>query len=217
METVTSADGTRIAYARSGKGAPLLLVHGTLWDHDAVWRAVRPSFEGAFTVYAVDRRGRGGSDMSIDHAIEREFEDIASVVEAIGEPVHLLGHSYGALCVLGASLLTSNVRSIVLYEPPAPRHTSPDALSKLKALYEAGDPEGVVTAFLVDICQVPEPMVEIFRAQPWWDDAVRIAHTVPTEARGVSAFTFDASRFRELSVPALLLVGGASGAFIREI
>src|SRR3712207_8086243 len=104
QETVTSVDGTSIAYWRSGEGPPLVLVHGTAADHSR-WAPVLPAFEQRFTVYAIDRRGRGGSGDSGDYAIEREFEDVAEVVDSLGESVNLLGHSYGALCALEAALL----------------------------------------------------------------------------------------------------------------
>ncbi|MCI0730931.1 MAG: alpha/beta fold hydrolase, partial [Chloroflexi bacterium] len=60
METILSPDGTPIAYERSGAGAPLVLVHGTSAAHTR-WAPIRPALEAHFTVYAVDRRGRGGS------------------------------------------------------------------------------------------------------------------------------------------------------------
>jgi hypothetical protein len=77
METITSKDGTSIAYRRSGEGPPLVLVHGAAADHGR-WRPVLPAFEERFTVYAIDRRGRGGSGDADGYAIEREFEDVAS-------------------------------------------------------------------------------------------------------------------------------------------
>src|SRR3712207_346721 len=117
MGTVTSSDGTRISYRRDGEGPPLVLVHGTAADHGR-WRPVLPALEGRYTVYAVDRRGRGGSGDAEGYALEREVEDVASVVDAIGEPVNLLGHAYGALASLEAALLTPNVHKLVLYEPP---------------------------------------------------------------------------------------------------
>jgi peptide-methionine (S)-S-oxide reductase len=85
MATITSKDGTRIAYSRSGSGPPLVLVHGTTADHTR-WARVLPELEPHFTVYAMDRRGRGGSGDAADYAIEREFEDVAAVVDAIGDP-----------------------------------------------------------------------------------------------------------------------------------
>src|SRR4051794_14799138 len=96
-ERVTSEDGTSIAYWRSGEGPPLVLVHGIASDHSR-WAPVLLAFEQRYTVYAIDRRGRGGSGDSENFAIEREFEDVAAVVGSLGESVNLLGHSYGALC-----------------------------------------------------------------------------------------------------------------------
>src|SRR5918997_3847853 len=107
QESVASKDGTTIAYRRSGEGPPLVLVHGTAGDHGR-WRPVLPAFEERFAVYAIDRRGRGGSGDSEDYTIEREFEDVAAVVDSVGEPALVLGHSYGALCALEAALLTRN-------------------------------------------------------------------------------------------------------------
>lgn len=111
MEQVTSTDGTAIAFWRSGAGQPLLLVHGTTADHRR-WSGISPHLERHFTVYAMDRRGRGGSSDSPDYDIMREAEDVAAVVEAMGEPVSILGHSYGAICSLEAALLTDKVRRL---------------------------------------------------------------------------------------------------------
>src|SRR5215469_8607944 len=119
METITSKDGTMIAYQRSGTGPPLVLVHGATADHTR-WVPVLPAFEQHFTVYALDRRGRGGSGDAEPYALEREFADIVALVNVIEEPVFLLGHSYGALCALEAARRTAHVRKLVLYEPPIP-------------------------------------------------------------------------------------------------
>ena len=67
QESVTSRDGTPIAYWRSGDGPPLVLVHGTAADHSR-WAPVLPAFEQRFTVCAIDRRGRGGSGDADDYA-----------------------------------------------------------------------------------------------------------------------------------------------------
>src|SRR5918997_6374680 len=114
--TITSKDGTQIAYRRSGEGPPLVLVHGTAANHSR-WSPVLPALEKRFTVYAMDRRGRGGSGDADGYAVHREFEDVTAVIDSIGEPVNLLGHSYGALLALEAALLTRNIRKLVLYDP----------------------------------------------------------------------------------------------------
>lgn len=81
MEKVASRDGTPIAVCRSGEGPPLVLVHGASSDHEIAWRFVLPTLERYFTVYAMDRRGRGESGDSLPYAIQREFEDIAALVD----------------------------------------------------------------------------------------------------------------------------------------
>ncbi len=116
MEHLVSRDGTRIAYERRGEGPPLVLVHGTGIDH--TYRdPVAPGLERSFTVYSVDRRGRGRSGDTAPYAIEREFEDVAALVESIPARAFLLGHSYGALCSLEAALLTTRIRKMILIEP----------------------------------------------------------------------------------------------------
>src|SRR5439155_9508962 len=94
-----SKDGTRIACFTSGAGTPLVLVHGTTADHSR-WAPVLAALEARFTVYACDRRGRGESGDAEDYAIEREFDDVTAVIDGIGGPVDVLGHSYGAICAL---------------------------------------------------------------------------------------------------------------------
>ena len=83
-ELVASEDGTPIAVWRSGEGKPLVLVHGTAADHTR-WAPVLPALEARFCVLNVDRRGRGRSGDAATYALEREFEDIAAVVEWAGD------------------------------------------------------------------------------------------------------------------------------------
>ena len=89
--TARSGDGTEIACWRSGTGPALVLVHGSTVDHTA-WDGVRPELEPSFTVYAMDRRGRGGSGDAPTFAVEREVEDVAAVVDSIDGAVHVMGH-----------------------------------------------------------------------------------------------------------------------------
>ena len=212
-ETVTSKDGTPIAYWRSGEGPPLVLVHGTSADHSR-WAPVLPAFEQHFTVCAVDRRGRGGSGDSDDYAIEREFEDIAAVVDFLGEPAYLLGHSYGALCALGAALLSRNVRKLVLYEPMVnvggEQLYPPGSIERLEALLEAGDRDGVVATMMREFAGVPPEEVKYMRSLPAWQARVAAAHTIPRESRAEEAYRFDPERFGDLGVPTLLLSGEGS-------
>jgi pimeloyl-ACP methyl ester carboxylesterase len=96
-----------------------VLAHGTTADHTR-WAPILPTLSKRFTIYACDRRGRGASGDGTSYALEREVEDLAAVVDGIGGPVDLLGHSYGALCSREAAALARNLRRLVLYEPPIP-------------------------------------------------------------------------------------------------
>jgi pimeloyl-ACP methyl ester carboxylesterase len=215
VERVTSKDGTPIAYHRAGAGAPLVLVHGT-GGAAARWVPLLPALAQQFQVYAVDRRGRGDSGDAADYAIEREFEDIAAVISAIDEPVTVLGHSYGAICALEAALLVSNLRRLILYEPPIALETeaepSPTA-DRLQALLDAGDREGVLTTFLTDVVLMPPDELALFRSSPAWPARLAAAHTLPRELRALAGYRFRPDRFTTMAAPTLLLLGGDSPAF----
>ena len=219
QETGPSVDGTPIAYWRSGEGPPLVLVHGTAADHSR-WASVLPAFEQRFTVYAIDRRGRGGSGDAGDYAIKREFEDVTVVVDSLGESVNLLGHSYGALCALEAALLAKNVRKSVLYDPGievvGEEIYPPEVIERLEALLEAGDRDGVVETTMREVAGLPPETVEYMRSQPVWQARVDAAHTIPRELRAVKAYRLDPERFRGLGVSTLLLSGGDSPAALRK-
>ena len=148
MERINSSDGTAISYRRGGAGPPLLLVHGTTADHRS-WAQVTPLLAEQCTVYALDRRGRGESGDAADYSLGREAEDIAAVIEAIGRPVCLLGHSYGALCCLEAALLTDRIARLILYEPglagDIPLYP-PGVPERMQALIDAGDLEAAMLA-----------------------------------------------------------------------
>jgi pimeloyl-ACP methyl ester carboxylesterase len=214
MQTVTSGDGTRIAVRRRGAGPPLLLVHGATYDHAAAWRFVVPELERRFTIYAMDRRGRGGSGDSSAYELQREAEDVAGVVDSIGEPVNLLGHSYGALCAIEAALLTTNLHRLILYEGVPLRgadYYKPGVIERLESLLEAGEVEGMLIAMMREVIQRPPEEIELLRSQrDDWAIRLRNAPTIPREMRGEKGYVFAADRFKNMLTPTLLLVGGES-------
>jgi pimeloyl-ACP methyl ester carboxylesterase len=209
-ELVRSADGTPIAVWRSGKGKPLVLVHGTTADHTR-WAPVLPALDARFAVLSVDRRGRGGSGDAETYAIEREFEDVAAVVEWAGESVYVLGHSYGGVCSLEAARLTDRIEKLVLYEPPLGFVGSPpEVVERLDALHDAGEPEEVVSFFMREVVGVPPDEIDFLRSLPSWKARVAAAGTIPREERSNRTYRFDPDRFRGVRVPTLFLEGGDS-------
>jgi pimeloyl-ACP methyl ester carboxylesterase len=215
MEHVLSKDGTSIAYARGGSGSPLILVHGAGADHTR-WAPVLSGLEQFFTVYAVDRRGRGQSGDSDPYSVEREFEDLIAVIEAIDGSVNLLGHSYGGLCALGAALQTTRLRRLVLYEPPIPVsgtfRPQPTVLTKLQTLIAQGDRETAVVTFAREVAGASNAEIDLMRASPVaWAGRLAAIHTVLRELQVTSGdCAVDVSRLKTLPTPTLLLLGGDS-------
>ena len=212
---IPSKDGTAIAFTKSGRGPPIVLVHGASADRTR-WAAVLPELEAWRTIHAMDRRGRGDSGDAARYAIEREFEDVAAVVDSIGKGVDLLGHSYGAICALEAALRTPNVRRLVLYEPPLPVGgiLSDEMARRMEALLAAGDRDGVVTTFLADVVRLPPPELAALKALPSWKGRVAAAHTILREMR--SSYVLHPERFASFRTPTLLLVGGDSPPFFQK-
>lgn len=220
---VESKDGTDIAYEKTGHGPPLVLVHGTAADHTR-WAPIVPRLAERFTVLAMDRRGRGGSGDGPGYAFDREFEDVAAVIEAAGEPVFLLGHSHGAICSLEALLLTDRVKRAVLYEPPVPTDeviVEAGIVEELEELLARGDRQGVVETFFRRVVKMPPAELELAKSVPAWQARVAAAHTIPREERvyvlGVpEQYRLRPERFESIGVPTLLLEGGDSPAFFKK-
>jgi pimeloyl-ACP methyl ester carboxylesterase len=205
-------------FQRSGAGEPLLLVHGTTADHRR-WARISPQLEQHFTVYAMDRRGRGGSGDAPDYDLLREAEDVAAVVESINEPVFVLGHSYGAICSLEATLLTDNIDRLILYEPPIPAEKpqiSPDIPKRMQALIDKGELEAALELFMREVVRMPEHELSAYRELPMWQGRIQLAPTIPRELAVDWTYRFDAARFFSLKVPTLILLGGDSPPFFRK-
>ena len=117
IQHVKSADGTLIAVESFGAGEPLIVLGGALSTRAAVQPFV-PFLEDAFTVYGVDRRGRGDSGDTPPYAVEREVEDVAAIVEAAGGSAKVYGHSSGAVLALEAAAAGVPISGLLAYEPP---------------------------------------------------------------------------------------------------
>ncbi len=209
MESITSADGTEIAYERRGEGPPAVLVHGSTADHRS-WDWVAPLLEDELTLHIMDRRGRGESGDTEPYDIEREFEDVAALVDTIGDEVFLIGHSYGALASFGASRLTDNIRCMAIFEPPLwtpEKPVAPDnVLDDLYELVEADDREGIIETFFIDVAESPERL-EAYRELGTWDMRVAAAPTLPREVEGTNVYRPDREDFAGVTVQTLVLLG----------
>ena len=137
-------------------------MHDAFSDHQTNWAFVKPLFEKQFTVYAMARRGRGETDTTIGHSLEDESLDVVALMQSIGEPVFLLGHSYGAQTALAAAAqVPDRTRKLVLYEAPWPHVVGKAAMGRLEELAQAGDWEGFAVTFFRDTLFVPVEEVPV--------------------------------------------------------
>ena len=211
MQRVPSPAGATVSYDRYGDGPPLVLVHGGFSDHRTNWEFVKPLFEKRFTVYAVARRGRGETDATEGHGLGDEGVDVAALIRSIGEPVFLLGHSYGAQVSLAAAAeAPERVRKLVLYEPPQPQALGEEVPARLEELARAGRWDDFALTFFRDGLHVPAEELDELRASELWPPIVADAAATLGDLRALVRYDFNAERFRELRVPVMLQVGTES-------
>jgi pimeloyl-ACP methyl ester carboxylesterase len=222
---VESADGTPIAWWRTDPTLPratepaMILVHGATADHTA-FRAVGPRLAERRRVISIDRRGRGASGDRLPYTIEREYEDVAAVVDWLaadsGQGVDVVGHSFGGRCGLGAARLTGNIRRLVVYEgapaPAAEGFHDPALLARLDALAAGGALDELLATFMSQVVGLSAAEVDRYRQSPTWPIRAAAAPTAIRELRAEAGRDAGVERLAEVRIPVLQLIGAASPA-----
>ncbi len=218
---VRSEDGTSLAVWIDGDGPPLVMVHGSVSDHTTLAPFV-DELATDLATFSMDRRGFGASGDAPGYTIERDFEDVASVVDAVaartGRPVALFGHSYGANCAMGAATRTRNVHHLVLYEPSLGLRYPPGSIDAVDSAVAAGDLDRAVVTMLVDILEMSEQEIDAMRASttPNWAARIAAAHTLPRECRVEESWVYKPGQFDAITAPTLLLAGSDTPADLRK-
>jgi pimeloyl-ACP methyl ester carboxylesterase len=228
MPTVTSKDGTKIAFDRVGSGPAVILVNGA-----TAYRAFDPSMTHLaellgkhFTVYNYDRRGRGDSGDTRPFAKEREIEDLQALVEDAGGKAMVFGISSGAVVSLDATAVTPGITRVAVYEPSLivddSRQSVPaDYAEHLMTLAAEGKRDEAVEYFLTQAVGIPaEYLGGMKQDQAMWSGVTGVAHTLAYDA----AFVGDVmqgkplppDRWARVTVPVLVVDGGASDAWIHH-
>lgn len=221
MQTVTSNDGTRIAYDRYGAGPAVILVGGALTQRKfKKMRKIAEALSDRFTVINYDRRGRGDSGNVEPFALEREIEDIAALIEAVGGRASLWGWSSGGALALRAAGAGIGVERVVAYEAPFmvdPESKVPTAgyTERLEELLAADDRAGLVTHFMRNGIGVPAPFVALMRLMPMWKDLESTAHTLPYDWAAMGAHNMchkplDPAEWASVTPPTLIAYGSKS-------
>jgi pimeloyl-ACP methyl ester carboxylesterase len=223
MKTITSKDGTTIAYDQSGNGPVVILVDGALQYRafDQGMAQLADLLSPHFTVIHYDRRGRGDSTDTQPYALEREIEDIEAIIDEVGGSASLYGISSGAALAMHAAVkLGDKVKKLAMYEAPynddeAAQPVWRDYTKKLADLLAADRKGDAVGHFMMLVGASPED-VEGIRQTPMWPLWESIAPTLAYDhiaALGEDGKVpvKDAAR---VSIPTLVMDGGASFPFM---
>ena len=210
MKSIMSDDGTVVTCQNIGEGPPLLIIHGTSSDHH-YWQFAANRLTDHFNVFIMDRRGRCESGDHPEYSIEKEFADVAAILNSFDDTVYVLGHSFGGLCTLEASLLASNVRELILYEPAIAFDQKRLVLcDRMESLLEYNRPEAALVFFMSKIVGISDKEIELAKIQPDWKERLSAAQTIPREIRALAHYKYSAESFRSIRVPTTLFVGGDS-------
>lgn len=183
MATVTSADGTTIAYGKAGNGPPIILVASALADRSDAAR-LADLLAASFTVLNYDRRGRGASGDVQPYSVEREVEDLAGLVDAAGGTASVFGSSSGAVLAMEAAARGLNIDRLALFEPPfvvdaEARRPPADAQAQVAKLLDGGRRSEAVRYFMTEILGMPRALVRTMRLmRKTWSAMTDMAHTI---------------------------------------
>ena len=227
MKTVTSKDGTAIAYDQAGNGPPLVLVDGALNSRAfGLNGPLAAVLADRFTVITYDRRGRGGSGDTPPYAVQREIEDLAAIIDAPGGQACVYGISSGAgLALEAACAVHAKVAKLALYEPPFVVDNSrppvpADAVQQVTGLLARGRRGAAVKLFLREDAQVPAMGVALMPLMPAWGKLKALVHTLPYDltimAGGQQGRPLPPGRWAALTAPTLVMAGGKSPAWLQN-
>lgn len=215
MSTVTSKDGTKIAYETRGSGPAVILVDGALGFRGfGFGNPLAELLSQHFTVYTYDRRGRGESTNSKPFAIEREIEDMEALINASGGPAYVYGISSGACLALEAAIkLGKKIKKLAIYEPPynsdpASLKSWQDYWNELHALVAANRRDEAVELFM-HFVGTPDEMINGMKSSPAWPMLTSVAPTLVYDAAEMGKdHTVPADRVTHIQSQTMVLDGG---------
>lgn len=217
MRTVTSRDGTQIAYDMTGQGPPLILVLGAMgfrkFPH---FVQLAELLAPHFTVINYDRRGRGDSGDTQPYAVEREIEDLDAVIKDVGGTAHVFGTSSGAALALLAAASGLGIAKLAAFEPPyvgvdKTAYQPPvDHIAQAKALIAEDRRAEAIKFFITKIIGAPVFVYWMMWFMPVWPKLKAVAHTLPYDFTVMGDFSLPAERLAAIKAPTVLIAGDKS-------
>jgi pimeloyl-ACP methyl ester carboxylesterase len=219
MDHVASADGTDIAFDRTGSGPPVILVCGGSVDRMSL-AGLAELLSPSFTVCNYDRRGRGDSGDTLPYAVQREVEDIDAVAGAAGGSAFLFGSSSGAALAMEAAIALDSITKLALWEPPflpegAPKPPANTAQT-FTDLVAAGRRGDAVEFFMAKVVGLPPEFVQGARQAPFWAQTEALAHTLAYDATVMGDYSIPTEKASSVKVPTIVLAGGADFPWMPE-
>ncbi|GAA2682139.1 MULTISPECIES: alpha/beta fold hydrolase [Actinosynnema] len=211
MAEAVSRDGTRIGYDLIGSGPLVVLVSGACSYRVGGPSELAVALSEDFAVLSYDRRGRGESGDVLPYSVAREVEDLGALVEAVGGPAFLHGHSSGAVLALHAVAAGLPVPAVALVEPPLSGEPDDGLLAaEVGALVAAGRRGDAVEHFQRTI-GVPAELLVGVRESPVWPGLEALAHTLVYDL----TVTAEPPPLGSIGVPALVVASEASDERLR--
>lgn len=210
MDHTTSADGTRIAYERHGEGPPVVIVGGAMSTADAGAPLATALAAVGLQGVTMDRRARGESGDTAPYAPEREADDIAAVIDAVGGEAAVFGHSSGAVLSLFAASVGVHATRLFLSEPPFhfdEEQRDPNLPDRLQSLVDDDRGAEAITTFQRDAVGLPEPVIEQIQNSPMFPALVTIAQSVVYDAILTYTVTVPTAEMLAVDAPVTILRG----------
>lgn len=215
MTYVTSRDGTRIAFTKTGQGKPVIIVNGAMGFREFHGdKPLASMLSKDFTVYIYDRRGRGESSDRIPYSVEREIEDIEALIDDAGGSAFVYGVSSGAALSLhaAAALGPSKINRLALYEPPYgsdAENEKQEFATQRNQLHKVilhGKP-GDAAAFFVTALGTPPEALDSLRQTPDWTVMIGVEHTLAYDYAVLGDGAVPTDLARAATMPVLVMDG----------
>jgi pimeloyl-ACP methyl ester carboxylesterase len=146
--------------------------------------------------------------------VEREFEDLGSLIEGAGGSAHLYGASSGGALVLEAAAAGVPADTLAVYEVPynmaddgKQRHR--EYVEQLGAFLAEGR-RGDAAELFMRIAGASEEMIDGAKRSPVWPGLEAIAPTLAYDAACMGDGQPPADRLARITRPTLVATGGAS-------
>ncbi|MEO8610349.1 MAG: alpha/beta hydrolase [Chloroflexota bacterium] len=212
MQTITSKDGTSIAFDQTGTGPAVILIGGGPNDRSAN-TPLAALLESHFTVINYDRRGRGGSGMTEPYSPDREVEDLDALIQAAGGSAYVYGTSSGAAFAILAASCGLNITKLALWEAPFVTDDSRPAIPKdykaqLSAMIADNRRGDALEYFMTQIVGMPAQFVAPMRQSPFWGYMENMAHVIVYEADVMGDYSLPTQRLAAIKAPTLVIDGG---------